>query len=156
MVPEKLEKKLKKKKSKKPVIISLIVIAVLAAGGLVYYFFFFKKPPEIFLSDSDYLIKTQSWEKVDAPTVIWVFNENGKGELTTNKSNYYNTIWSLKDGELKISTDWLYELSDSFSITIDRENNSFTVRNLSDETESTFVPLGTQAEPSEETPEPAE
>lgn len=148
--PEKaLEKKLKKKKSKKskkPLIITLIIVGVLLVAGLVYYFFFFSKGTKIVLSDSDYLIETKSWEKVDAPTVIWVFNENGKGELTTNKSNYYDTTWSLKGSTLEISTEWLYDLNDSFEISIDRGEKSFTVKNLSDETESKFVPLGTQAE----------
>ncbi|MBR3204184.1 hypothetical protein IKF81_00680 [Candidatus Saccharibacteria bacterium] len=139
--PEQSEEK---KKSKKPLIISLIIIAlVLAAGGASYYFFFRKKSPLILSSESEYLIETKSWEKVDAPSVIWTFNEQGKGEITTNKSNYYEMEWELSDKTLKIDTNWLYELNDSFDFFLNREEKSFTVINRSDNTVSTFVPLGT-------------
>ncbi|MBR3180731.1 hypothetical protein IKF63_01480 [Candidatus Saccharibacteria bacterium] len=140
------KKTLVKKKSKKPLIITIVIVVILLAGGLLGYFFFFKKAPKIVLSDSEYLIQTKSWEKVDAPTVIWVFDEGGKGELTTNKSNYYNMTWLLEGKTLKIDTDWLYELNDSFDVTIDRDNSTFTVVNLSDNTESVFVPLGSRAQ----------
>jgi hypothetical protein len=110
-------------------------------------FVVFKKPeePEVVVTDVTYL-SANAWEKQDAPTVIWTFREDGTGEITTNKSNYYSMEWSL-DGEsertLKIVTAWLYELEDSFSFELNREENYFIVKNLSDETESIFVPLGT-------------
>lgn len=147
------EKSLSKKKSKKPLIISLIVAGILVAAGAVYYFVLRDTTPKIVLSDTEFLVSVESWEKVDAPTVIWVFKGDGKGELTTNKSNYYETSWSLSGANpevLKISTAWLYELNDSFEFLLNRDEKSFTVKNLADETESTFVPLGTQAENTED------
>ncbi|MBQ6396386.1 hypothetical protein IJH89_02250 [Candidatus Saccharibacteria bacterium] len=164
------EKKLEKararasggKKSKKPLIISLVVLFLLAlSGGLFYYFKFLKPAPAPEKSVAELLVEVESWEKLDASSVIWVFRSDGNGELTTNKENYYKTSWSLSsDSSLKITTSWLYSLDDSFSFTLDRTAPSFTVVNDKDGTVSTFVPLGTSASndasetsaPSEETP----
>ena len=145
------EKKPKKHKKIKPIVINSIIFGVLLVAGICVYFFVLKKPePEVILSDAQYLVKTEAWEKQDSPTVIWTFRADGTGELTTNKSNYYDTTWELTEENgaqtLTISTDWLYKLKDTFSFVYDREMNSFTVINQSDQTESIFVPLGTQAE----------
>jgi len=134
------------KKSKKPLVIVLVVLFSLAliAGGIFYYFKFLRKSPEIVKNDVEFLTEVDAWEKSGAPTVIWSFKPDGTGELTTNKENYYSLKWYLSDGKLEIDTSWLYELSDSFEITLDRASEipSFTVKNLADETVSTFVPLG--------------
>ena len=137
------EKSLVKPKSKKPLIITLVAVAVLALAGGVYYYLAHREKP-VFLSDAEYLIDVESWEKSGAPSVIWAFRADSKGELTTNKSNYYPTSWSLEGGKLQISTSWLYELNDEFEFSLNRVEKSFTVKNLSDDTESTFLPLGTQ------------
>ncbi len=140
------KKSLVKKKSKLPLIIGIIV-ALLVAGAAAFYFLYWtRREPVIVLTDAEYLMEVKSWEKQDAPTVIWTFSEDGKGELTTNKSNYYDFKWSLENGEprlLKIQTAWLLDLDDSFEFVLDREAKSFTVKNQSDLLESTFVPLGT-------------
>ena len=140
------KKSLVKKKSKLPLIIGIIV-ALLVAGAAAFYFLYWtRREPVIVLTDAEYLMEVKSWEKQDAPTVIWTFSEDGKGELTTNKSNYYDFEWSLEKGEpqiLKIQTAWLLDLDDSFEFVLDREAKSFTVKNQSDLLESTFVPLGT-------------
>ena len=131
------------KKSKKPLIISIVVVILLIGGGFsLWYFVLRNREPEIVLTDLEYLA-SRSWEKEDDPTVIWSFHENGTGEITTNKLNYYDMKFSLEESSLKISTEWLYTLEDSFTIEIDRENSSFTVVNLLDEKTSKFVPLGT-------------
>ena len=135
------------KKSKKPLIISLIVIFVLllVAAGVFCYFKFFKTPPGIVKNDVEFLTEIDAWEKVNASTVIWSFKTDGTGELTTNKENYYPFKWYLSNGKLEIDTTWLYQLSDAFEITLDRDSETptFVVKNLADETVSTFVPLGT-------------
>lgn len=134
------------KKAKLAIIISSIVLGVAAAATALILFVFKTPKPEVVLTDRDILI-SHAWEKEGAPTVIWTFRADGTGELTTNKSNYYDMKWSFEqEGEqqvLKIDTAWLYELNDSFVFSLDRENNSFSVKNLSDETESVFVALGT-------------
>ena len=142
------EEKPKKRLSKKAriaIIISSIVIALLGIAALLIFVVFKKEEPIIVLTDRDILV-SRSWEKQDAPTVIWTFRADGTGELTTNKTNYYDTEWTLSDEEpvkLEITTAWLYELKDSFTFSLDREANTFTVKNLTDGTESIFVPLGT-------------
>ena len=138
-----------KRKTKKTLLIISIVIAVLAAGAAAFYFLYWqKREPVVVLTDAQILVETKSWEKQDAPTVIWTFNADGTGELTTNKSNYYDFTWTLEDGEpslLKIQTAWLLELSDTFEFTLNREDSSFTVLNRTDNLESTFVKLGSSA-----------
>ena len=160
--PQKPKKKLGKKA--KLAIILTLVILILGGGVAALMLFVFKKDePVIILSDLD-ILTSGSWEKRDAPSVIWTFREDGTGELTTNKKNYYSTKWTLSDEEdgqkLDITTKWLYDLNDSFTFKLDRDNNSFTVKNLADETESVFVPLGTAekeaAERANQPEEPAE
>lgn len=154
MEAEKKPKKRKNKSKKLPIIIISVILALLLIAGGVFYFLFWRdRGEQIVLSDAEFLMEIESWEKIDAPTVIWVFRSDGAGELTTNKSNYYDILWTLESGNpeiLNISTDWLYILNDSFEFELDRDGESFTVKNLSDDTESTFVPLGTQAASSTE------
>lgn len=149
------EKKVHRPLSKKAkiIIIVLCVLVLLAGAGVLVYFLLLNKPePEVVLTDAEYLAKVESWEKEGAPTVIWTFRDNQVGEITTNKINYYDTKWALEEEgtKLHILTGWLYELNDRFEFSLDRENNSFTVKNLTDETESVFVPLGTQEQKTEE------
>lgn len=140
------QKSLKKQKSKKPLVIALVSLVVLLAGAAAFYFLYWRhREPVVVLTDAEYLAQ-HSWEKSDAPTVIWTFRTDGSGELTTNKSNYYNFTWTLEPGDpdtLAISTAWLLSLDDSFDFSLDREADSFTVKNRADDLESTFVPLGT-------------
>lgn len=160
---EEKEKKHKKlgKKARLAIIIGSVVVGLAVVGALLYFLVFRKEEPVVVLTDRDILV-AHAWEKQDAPTVIWTFHADGTGEITTNKSNYYDMKWYFEqDGEdrtLKIDTAWLYELNDSFNFTLDRENSSFTVKNLADEGESVFVPLGTAEQKAAEQPEeqPAE
>ena len=148
------------KKPKKPLIIVLISFFSLAliAGGVFCYFKFLRKSPEILKNDVEFLTEVDAWEKTGAPTVIWSFKPDGTGELTTNKENYYPLKWYLSNGKLEIDTSWLYELSDAFEISLDRtsETPSFTVKNLADETVSTFVPLGSKGEEASGETDPSE
>jgi flagellar basal body-associated protein FliL len=160
--PEEEEDKPKKhlsKKAKIAIIVSSIVVVLLGIAALLVFVVFKKEEPVVILTDRDILV-SKSWEKQDAPTVIWTFRADGTGELTTNKTNYYDTKWTLSDDEpatLEITTAWLYELKDSFTFTLDREANTFTVKKLSDDTESVFVPLGTAETAAKEAlEEPAE
>ena len=142
-----------KKPKDKRLIIAIIVAAasLLVAVGVVLYFLVFRNTePVMVFTDVESLVKVGAWEKQDAPTVIWDFHEDGTGQLTTNKINYYDMKWEMEQDEekqvLKITTSWLYELNDSFLFSFDQANNTFTAVNLADEGESVFVPLGTQAE----------
>ncbi|MBR2586847.1 hypothetical protein IKE71_00515 [Candidatus Saccharibacteria bacterium] len=160
------DKKVEKKKGKKHlssnaklgIIISAIVAVVTAVVLVLVFVVFRKEEPEVALSERELLI-AHAWEKEGAPTVIWTFRKDGTGELTTNKSNYYDMKWNLEQEEgansfkLKITTDWLYELEDDFLLEFDRENDKLMLKNLADDGESTFVALGTAETRPEETPE---
>ena len=138
---------LSNKKSKKPLIIAIVSVLVLAVVGALIYFFIIKKPQEkTIVPDASCLAEVESWEKQGSPSVIWVFRPDGTGEITTNKNNYYDMTWTLKGDVLSVNTKWFYELNDSFDFNLDRENKSFSVKNHSDEKESVFLPLGSQAE----------
>ena len=150
------QKRLNKKKAKVPLIIFLTTLFIAIAGVAAYFLLFDQTKPTTILTDIEFLSQ-HSWEKEDSPTVIWTFRTDGTGEITTNKINYYDMTFSLSPDSLgatdfsspqtlRITTSWLYELEDSFSFTLDRENNSFKVKNLADEGESVFVPLGTAEE----------
>lgn len=137
------------KKAKLVLIISAAALAVAAIVVVLVLFVFKQETPEIVKTDRDLLI-VHAWEKDGAPTVIWTFHADGSGEITTNKSNYYDMKWSLEQeegesgtGTLKIVTSWLYDLDDSFSFSLNRDEDTFTVKNLADDTESVFLPLGT-------------
>ena len=133
------------KKTKLAIIISAVVVALLAIAAILIFVVFKKEEPEVVLTDRDFL-SSISWEKQGAPTVIWTFHNDGTGEITTNKSNYYDMEWELEEGDtttLKITTNWLYDLEDSFTFALNREEKTFIVVNLADNTESTFVQLGT-------------
>lgn len=155
--PEEEEKPKKhlSKNARIAIIVSSILLTLIGIAALLYFVVFKKEEPVIVLTDRDILV-SRSWEKQGAPTVIWTFHADGTGELTTNKTNYYDTKWTLSDEEpakLEITTAWLYELKDSFTFALDREANTFTVKNLSDDTESVFVPLGTAETAAEEAQE---
>ena len=146
-------KKRLSKKARLAIIISSVVVALATIAAVLIFVVFKKEEPVAVLTDRD-LLTAHAWEKQDAPTVIWTFHADGTGEITTNKTNYYDIIWSLSQEEdthkLEIQTDWLYKLNDSFTFSLDRETDTFTVKNLSDETESVFLPLGTAEKKSSE------
>lgn len=138
---------LSNKKSKKPLIIAIVSVLILSVAGVLVYYFILKKPQEkVIVPDASFLAEVESWEKQGSPSVIWVFRPDGTGEITTNKNNYYDMTWTLKGNVLSVNTKWFYELNDSFDFNLDRENKSFSVKNHSDEKESVFLPLGSQAE----------
>ena len=145
---DKKTEKTKKKLSKKAkIIIALIsaIVVISAIAAILIFVVFKKEEPVIELTDRD-ILSSISWEKEGSPTVIWTFDTDGTGEITTNKSNYYGIKWTLEEGDtttLNITTDWLYDLNDSFTFTLNRETTTFHVVNLVDGTESTFVQLGT-------------
>ncbi|MBR3232952.1 hypothetical protein IKF74_01570 [Candidatus Saccharibacteria bacterium] len=137
------------KKAKLALIISGAVLVAAAIVVVLILFVFKKTEPVIVKTDRD-ILTAHAWEKDGAPTVIWTFRDDGSGEITTNKSNYYNMNWSLEQGEgesatqtLKITTNWLYDIEDTFTFSLDRDEDTFTVKNLADNIESVFLPLGT-------------
>ncbi len=133
------------KKAKLAIVISAAVLTVAGIVAALFLFVFKTEEPEVVRTDID-ILTAHAWEKQDAPTVIWTFHADGTGEITTNKTNYYTMKWSISQesdpDSLKITTTWLYDLEDSFDFNLNRDEDTFTVKNLADETESVFLPLG--------------
>ena len=149
-------KKSHKRKNNKPLIVATILVLTFGIAGTLYLYVYRGKatPEEVKKTDTELLV-AHSWEKDGAPSVIWTFHEDGTGEITTNKSNYYDMTWSFSSStnnylvldSLTIKTAWLYDLEDRF--TYEFIDDNLKVVDSSDDTESLFLPLGTQSEAEE-------
>ena len=125
------------KKKRISIIIFIIGLAALIGGGVFFALDFFKKPD---ISDADFLVSAHTWFEQDAPSVIWTFNEIGKGSLTTNNHlNDYDFIWSIEDDTIKIETSWLYLLENEYTYTLDQESQTLTLTAKDSETTYTFT-----------------
>lgn len=105
--------------SKKPRIgiVALIVGIVTLIIGVVVLVLTLNRQPAV--QDAEYLVTVGSWQREDAPSVVWEFTEVGKGNLTTNAhANDYEFIWAIEDGKLKVETNWLYDLNDDYTYKI--------------------------------------
>lgn len=114
--------------------IAVLVVGVLAliGGGVFFGIKMFGR--QELADDATFLTEVGAWQREDEPSVIWDFtsvssgDEAGKGQLTTNAhENDYDFEWLLTDDQLAINTDWLYELNDTFSYTLDQENKKLTL-----------------------------
>lgn len=89
--------------------------------------------------DADFLVQVKTWQREDAPSVVWEFSEIGKGSLSTNAGeNIYDFDWSFDDGKLKIDTDWLYTLNDEYEFSLNQGARTFTLK--TDDETLTFIP----------------
>ena len=113
-------------KKKRIGIILLIIGALALIAGVVFALVnIFSEPG---LRDAEYLVEIGKWEREDAPNVIWNFTEVGKGTLTTNNyTNEYEFIWAIEGNELKIETDWLYKLDDTYEYILDQNEPTLTL-----------------------------
>ena len=137
--------------------IAIIILAIFGALAIAFGVFLIinavqGEDPYRKMAEEEVLIDVKKWQKQDEPTVIWEFGE-GTGKITTNKTEYFDMEWGMKDGVLSIKTDWLTTLKDEFDITVDKSAPSFTVVSKSDGKESTFVPYEEEEETEEELPE---
>lgn len=158
------------KKAKKPLTkerkigIGVLVVGIIALiAGIGYLVYSIINTPNA--SDADFLVEVKTWQREDAPSVIWEFTEVGKGQLTTNEGeNTYDFTWAFDDGKLKIDTDWLYTLNDEYEFSIDQHDKKLTLKD-GENGELVFVPSeqslddltpvgggsGTVTEPADET-----
>ncbi len=114
-------------KKKISIIVFIIGLITLAAGG-AYLYFNLPKPLES--RDAEYLVEKGTWvDKEDKTSIIWTFTEIGKGTVTTNNGqDTYDFIWNIEDDKLRIETDWLYTLNDEFTYSIDRTDNTLSLK----------------------------
>lgn len=89
------------------------------------------------LSDKEFLYTIGEWEKEGSPKNVWVFNEDGTGKITTDGEEYFDWSWNVQNGHIVTITKWLYDITDEFPITFDKENVSFTI--TKDGTKITYV-----------------
>ena len=116
-----------KKNIKKRVGIAIFVIGMLSlvAGIALMLINLLAKPA---VRDADFIVGVGTWEREDAPGVIWDFTEIGKGKLTTNNhKNDYDFIWSLDAKTLKIETSWLYEINNEYNYTLNQDDKTLTL-----------------------------
>ena len=151
-----LDNRLKKKPAdkKKRFGISVFVLGLIALiGGAVFLILDLTKQPDV--RDADYLVQIKTWQREDAPSVIWQFNEIGKGKLTTNShTDEYDFIWALDGDKLKIETSWLYTLDDEYTYILDQKDNKLTI--ASGEKSYSFVPVASESSEEESTEEAPE
>lgn len=85
-------------------------------------------------ADATKLVEVGAWQSSENPEIIWTFTEIGKGTLTTNNhQNDYDFAWVLDKDTIKIETDWLYTLQDSYTYSLDQGAEIFTVKTESGE-----------------------
>ena len=150
------DNRLKKKpadKKKRFGIVVFVLGLIALIGGAVFLILNITKQPDV--RDADYLVQIKTWQREDAPAVIWQFNEIGKGKLTTNShTDEYDFIWALDGDKLKIETSWLYTLDDEYTYTLDQKDNKLTI--TSGEKSYSFVPVASESSEEESTEEAPE
>lgn len=114
-------------KKKKIISISVLVIGLITLiVGVVFLVINLINASKA--ADGDFLVKTGKWVLEDESGVIWDFTEVGKGTLTTNNHlNDYDFIWAIEDNQLKIETDWLYDLENTYEYQLDQGTNTLTL-----------------------------
>lgn len=138
--PAQSGKKLKKPLTKfRRISIAVLVIGLVALvaglGFLLWQMFGASRT-----SDADFLVEVGTWQRQDAPSVIWDFTELGQGQLTTNDhTNDYAFTWSIDGSQLKIDTDWLYTMHDAYDYDLNQTTRELTI--TKDDETITFKPL---------------
>lgn len=110
-------------------------------------------------TDEEFLAAVNIWQNKDVPGIIWTFNDDSTGRLTTdNERNVYDLTWSLSDDILRFEiADWPYiDDVQTFTITTDKETPSFGSHNNATDSEAVFVPWGTVPFPVYEDNKPEE
>ena len=114
-------------KKKKVISVGLLIVGLIVlVFGVVMLILNVMKSSQA--ADGDFLISAGDWALEGEDGVIWDFTEIGKGTLTTNNhTNDYNFIWALEDGNLKIETDWLYDLENEYEYSLDQSSKTLTL-----------------------------
>lgn len=127
--------------------IIIIVISILAALGLIAGVVLLvinlnkSNDPLFKMSNTDYLTYFGEWEAVEDERIVWTFNDDGSGKLTTNGGiDEYEFAWEVNGSELKIVTQWFYPIEDDFSLTTNRDEETFTIVDTAEDKITTFQP----------------
>ena len=94
------------------------------------------------LASGELLVKIHKWQQQENPGVIWQFEADGTGSITTNNNlESFPMNWGFDGDILAIKTQWQIDLEDEFEFESDAAASSFTVTSKSDQKVSTFIPL---------------
>ena len=122
----KKQKDLAKRRKVISILVFVVGLVVLIAGIVVLVLKLNKGPA---IQDGEYLMSAKEWKLEEEDGVVWDFTEIGKGTLTTNGHlNDYEFIWALEDRELKIETDWLYDLENQYKYELDQGAGTLTLK----------------------------
>ena len=118
-----------------PKIVLAAGVALLIAGAAL---FVVKMISGAALRDANTLIEVGTWQREDAPEVIWTFTEMGKGTLTSNgHQNDYDFLWRIDGDTLKLEIKWLYDVEDEYTyrlkdkvLSLKRVNSEGTLTNI--------------------------
>ena len=136
--------------------ITIIIISILAAIAVILGAIFlipklFPGNPYASMSDSEFLSAIGKWNKKDVSSLVWTFNDDGTGTITTNGDiDTYDMSWQIEGDKLTITTKYLYDMTDEFTLSTDREEKTFTV--VAPDKTTTFVPFA-EEESAEESSE---
>ena len=100
-----------------PKLVLVAGVALLIAGVAL---FVVKMISGAALRDANTLIEVGTWQREDAPEVIWTFTEMGKGTLTSNgHQNDYDFLWHIDGDTLKLEIKWLYDIESEYTYHLD-------------------------------------
>ena len=100
-----------------PKLVLVAGVALLIAGVAL---FVVKMISGAALRDANTLIEVGTWQREDAPEVIWTFTEMGKGTLTSNgHQNDYDFLWRIDGDTLKLEIKWLYDIESEYTYHLD-------------------------------------
>ena len=135
--PKKAKTRKKLTKFRRVSIAVLTVGIVALAAGVAFFVYHLLQAGQA--GDAEYLVKIGTWQREDAPSVVWDFTEIGKGTLTVNDHiNDYDFAWALEDKQLKIDTDWLYTLNNEYNYSLNQAESKLTIS--TDDDTWVFVP----------------
>lgn len=124
------------KKKKWPIVVFVLGMIALAVGVAMLIVKLVNQNP---VADTEYLVTASEWVREDQPSVVWDFDNEGKGKLTTDGGqNHYDFTWALSGDKMSIKTKWLYDLNDEFQYKIDKNAGTLTIINNDKNVEITF------------------
>ena len=118
-------------------IVVLVIGAITLIVGVVFLVMYMTRGAAV--ADGEYLVAADEWvlsdcSGDDCERVVWDFDEDGKGSLTTDGGeHHYDFRWAIKDGKLLMQTDWLYEMDNEYEYSLDQGSGTLHLKDDSDE-----------------------
>ena len=137
------------------IIISILAAAAVVLGGIFLIPKLFPGNPYASMTDGEFLSAIGKWNKQGVPSLVWAFKNDGTGTITTNGDiDTYDMSWQIEGDKLTIKTKYLYDMTDEFTLSTDREEKTFTV--VAPDKTTTFVPFAEEESAEESSEESSE